>query len=177
MARSFAQLGRLPEGPMSEIDLREMLTQLVATHTSERPHAEVHLPRDLPLIRGHYDALSRVFRNLLLNALDAVQGQANPEVRVSAELTDGSVRVRVTDTGPGIDPAIFDRIWDPDFTTKSRGTGLGLALVRQTVRAHGGDVEARNVSGGGAEFVVTLPIEPTPGLDSAGAGPETGGAL
>jgi signal transduction histidine kinase len=70
------------------------------------------------------------------------------------------VEVRVLDSGPGIPPENLERIWEPDFTTKSRGTGLGLALVRQTVQMHGGQVAARNRPEGGAEFRVILPISP-----------------
>lgn len=163
MARSFAQLGRMPEGPLSEIDLGEMLAALVETHVSGRAKAAVRVPEDVPFVRGHHESLNRVFRNLLLNALEAVQGQPAPEIRVWIERADSTVRVHVADTGPGIDPAIFDRIWEPDFTTKSRGTGLGLALVRQTVRAYGGDVEARNLAEGGADFIVVLPAGPASG--------------
>ncbi len=176
MARSFAQLGRMPEGPMSEIDLGEMLAGLVQSHISGRAKTVLRVADDLPHIRGHHDALHRVFRNLLLNALDALEGQPSPEIRVSAERADSSVQVRVADSGPGIDPAVFDRIWEPDFSTKSRGTGLGLALVRQTVRAHGGEVEALNLAEGGAEFIVRLPIEPIEirrGLDAPASAPET----
>jgi signal transduction histidine kinase len=67
------------------------------------------------------------------------------------------VEVRVLDDGPGIRPEHVDRVWEPDFTTKARGTGLGLALVRQTMQAHGGRVWARNRPEGGAEFGVALP--------------------
>jgi signal transduction histidine kinase len=171
MARSFAQLGRMPEGPASEIDVGEMLATLVQTHVAGKAKAEVRVPTGLPFVRGHHEALSRVFRNLLLNALEAVQGRSGSRIRVWVERTDSALRVHVADTGPGIDPSIFERIWEPDFTTKSRGTGLGLALVRQTVRAHGGDVEAQNLAEGGADFVVTLPAEAGPGRDAARATP------
>ncbi|MGH7546208.1 MAG: sensor histidine kinase [Gemmatimonadota bacterium] len=162
MARSFAQLGRLPEGPVSEIDLGEMLAGLVHTHVEGKARAGVHVADDVPFVRGHHEALSRVFRNLLLNAVEAVQGRPDARIRIRVERDDAEVHVHVADSGPGIGPSIFERIWEPDFTTKSRGTGLGLALVRQTVRAHGGDVEARTAEGGGADFVVRLPIATAP---------------
>ncbi|MBI4513822.1 MAG: HAMP domain-containing histidine kinase [Gemmatimonadetes bacterium] len=169
MARSFAQLGRMPEGPRTEIDLGALLADLAAAHASGRARVEVVVPPDLPRIYGQYDALSRVFRNLLVNALDATEGQARAEVRVWAERRNTTVSIHVADSGPGIDPGVVDRIWEPDFTTKSRGTGLGLVLVRQAVRAHGGDVVARNRPEGGAEFIVHLPLgldATTPGLNT-----------
>lgn len=168
MARSFSQFGRLPEGPVSEIDLVEMLDGMARRHASERARIVVHAPQDLPPVEGHYEALARAFRNLLLNALDA-SGESAPEVEISLRAVeeqgaDGRsaarrIEVRVADRGPGLAPETMDRIWDPGFTTKSRGTGLGLALVRQTVLAEGGTVTARNREGGGAEFIVQLPAK------------------
>jgi signal transduction histidine kinase len=155
VARAFAQFGRLPEGPASEVDLREMLDYLLRTHLPPETHPRLRAPVDLPLVRGHHDALSRAFANLLLNAGDAVQGRGS--VTVVMRVLEGAVEVRVLDSGPGIPAENLERIWEPDFTTKSRGTGLGLALVRQTVQAHGGRVAARNRPEGGAEFRVILP--------------------
>jgi signal transduction histidine kinase len=86
------------------------------------------------------------------------------------EADDGLLEVRVLDDGPGIAPENVERVWEPDFTTKARGTGLGLALVRQTVQAHGGRVWARNRPEGGAEFGVALPAgtaTPEPALSGA----------
>lgn len=161
LARSFAQFGRLPEGPQSEVDLRELLEYLLRTHLPASSEPRLRLPVELPMVRGHYDALSRAFANLLLNAGDAVGAEAGPgSVQVVARVAEGWVEVRVLDGGPGIPPENLERIWEPDFTTKSRGTGLGLALVKQTVQAHGGRVFARNRPEGGAEFRVVLPLAP-----------------
>jgi two-component system nitrogen regulation sensor histidine kinase NtrY len=156
LARAFAQFGRLPEGPVSEIDLRELIDYLLRTHLPAEVSPRLRAPVDLPRVRGHYDALSRAFANLLLNAGDAVAGSGS--VAVVMRAMDGAVEVRVLDSGPGIAAEHMERIWEPDFTTKARGTGLGLALVKQTVQAHGGRVGARNRPEGGAEFRVLLPV-------------------
>jgi signal transduction histidine kinase len=157
LARAFAQLGRLPEGPMAEVDLREMLEYLLRSHLPAGVTSRLRVPMGLPPVRGYADALSRAFANLLLNAADAVNGEGT--VEVVARAANGFVEVRVLDSGPGIAAEHVERIWEPDFTTKSRGTGLGLALVRQTVQAHGGKVAARTRPEGGAEFRVLLPVE------------------
>ena len=156
LARAFAQLGRLPEGPTTEVDLREMLEYLLRSHLPPAVAARLRVPMGLPAVHGYPDALSRAFANLLLNAADATNGSGS--VEVVARAANGFVEVRVLDSGPGIAPEHLERVWEPDFTTKSRGTGLGLALVRQTVQAHGGRVAARNRPEGGAEFRVLLPI-------------------
>jgi signal transduction histidine kinase len=156
LARAFDQLGRMPEGPRAEVDLREMLEYLLRSHLPPGVTPRLRVPMGLPLVEGYPDALSRAFANLLLNAADAVEGDGS--VEVVARAANGFVEVRVLDTGPGIAAENVERIWEPDFTTKSRGTGLGLTLVRQTVLAHGGKVGARNRPEGGAEFRVLLPV-------------------
>lgn len=156
LARSFAHFGRLPEGPTSEVDLEEMLDYLLRTHLPADIEHELHAPTGLPRVRAHHDALSRAFANLLLNSAEAI-GVGPGAVDAVLEMDDGVVTVRILDTGPGIPEDRLERIWEPDFTTKSRGTGLGLALVRQTVHAHGGSIQASNRPAGGAEFRVVLP--------------------
>jgi signal transduction histidine kinase len=113
------------------------------------------------MIRAHYDALFRAFRNLVRNAVEAVQaaGGGGIAVTVSA-MAGGGVEVVVADTGKGFPEGAAERLFEPDFTLKAGGTGLGLAVVRQAVAAHGGEVRARRRAGGGAEFVVRLPAAP-----------------
>ena len=79
------------------------------------------------------------------------------------EATGGHAEVRIEDRGTGIPVELLDEIWNPDVTTKSRGTGLGVGIVRQVVTHHDGEVAASNRPGGGACFVVRLPLPPTPG--------------
>lgn len=173
MARSFAQLGRMPEGPPSEVDVGELLSGLVDLHDSEVVDVTLRVPTDLPRIRGHPEPLARAIRNLVVNAVEAVEetggGTVEVEVCARAEADDGDgpdgVEIRVRDDGPGIAPGLLDRIWNPEVTTKRHGTGLGLALVRQTIRAHDGEVEAANRPEEGAEFRIFLPLS---GPDRAG---------
>ncbi|HEY8375188.1 MAG TPA: HAMP domain-containing sensor histidine kinase, partial [Nannocystis sp.] len=104
----------------------------------------------------------RAFRNLIRNAVEAMEGSERPRrIDVGIRVTDGKLVVAIGDSGSGLPEGAGDRIFEPDYTTKSRGTGLGLALVRQAVAAHGGEVLARNRPGGGAEFVVRLPAVAT----------------
>jgi signal transduction histidine kinase len=169
LARSFSQFGRLPEGSPSEVDLRELFDYLLRTHLPAAVTYRFKASVTLPHVQGHHDALSRAFANLLLNAVDAM-GEAGGQIAVTLSRPGEMVEVRVADSGPGIPAEHLAVIWEPDFTTKSGGTGLGLALVRQTVRAHGGMVAARNRPEGGAEFVVRLPT----GAARAAAAPAAG---
>lgn len=157
LARAFSQFGRLPEGPASDVDVVELLEHLMATHLPPQIERRLDAETNVPHVYGHHDVLSRAFANVLLNAAEAMGG-ASGEVAASVAQEDGAVRVRVRDSGPGIDAEDLPRIWDPDFTTKARGTGLGLALVRQSIHAHGGSVEIGNSPDGGAEITVRIPI-------------------
>lgn len=164
LARTFSQFGRMPEGPPSEVDVVELLDGLVKQHKTAGPLdpagntiIELETAPGLPLIHGHYEALVRAFRNLLLNALEAAGVQGS--VQILAEATQQGIRVEIRDSGPGILPEHLERIWDPEFSTKSQGTGLGLPMVRQTILLHHGRVEGRNHPDGGALFAVELPRE------------------
>lgn len=155
LAREFADFGRLPEGPKSEVDLAELIDELGRTSVPEG--VEVRLtanggPRSL---LGHYDPLRRAFANLLRNAAEAMKGQGAIDVTVTG---DGSgIAVTIADHGPGIPDDLRQRVFEPYFTTKPDGTGLGLALVRQTLEAHRGTIALTATPGGGATFAIVFP--------------------
>ena len=112
---------------------------------------------------GRVDAddvlLRQAFSNLLRNAIEACQPTGVvPRVRVEGSLEAGQARISVHDNGPGVPPDARDRIFQPFFTTKKTGTGLGLALVQKIIVTHNGRVTAGSSSSGGACFQVTLPL-------------------
>jgi signal transduction histidine kinase len=164
MARSFAQFGRLPDGPAAEVDLGELARWAVATAVPETLEGRVEVADDVPLVRGHYDALARALNNVLLNAVEASAPGGRITVRVQhargPQPPGGAVEVAVHDTGAGIPPELLQRIWDPYVTQKAHGTGLGLAIARQTVLAHGGAVDAVSAVGRGTEVRFILPVAP-----------------
>jgi signal transduction histidine kinase len=160
----------VPEGPRSRVELGELARLLGAQHGSERIPVLVTSPSGAVEVDGHYDALERALRNLVLNAVEAQEG-AGGRVDVTVCEEAGRALVRVEDRGPGIPPELLEEIWNPDVTTKSRGTGLGLALVRQTVAHHDGQVSVSNREGGGARFEIRLPLAAAPaGGDARGGG-------
>ncbi len=160
LAREFTELGRLPEGPPALVDLAELLEELCRTSLPPGIDARIETAPGTPQITGHYDALRRAFGNILRNAGEATGGEGRLEIRLAPE-GDGA-SVAVADHGPGIDPAVADRLFEPYVTGKAEGTGLGLTLVRQTIQAHGGSIAARATPGGGATFVIHLPASPAP---------------
>jgi len=169
LARTFSQYGRVPEGPRSPVDLGELARLLALQHASDRIPVRVSVGDGAVVVEGHYDALERALRNLVLNAVEA-QEVSGGEVEVTVSREGARALVRVEDRGPGIPPELAEDIWNPDVTTKSRGTGLGLALVRQTVAHHDGQVTVSNRPGGGACFEVRLPLAPASGPDTSSCG-------
>lgn len=117
-------------------------------------------------VLGDAAMLEGVVLNLLINAGQALGGRGAVEVDTVCD--GGEVRVSVRDNGPGIPPALQDRVFEPFFTTRHRGTGLGLAIVRRVVEAHQGKVELRSIQGEGTEVVVRLPAaRPTAASEGA----------
>ncbi len=114
---------------------------------------------DLPPIRGDRVQLQQVLVNLLINAAQAMADHDGPRlITIGADRTgDDSIVVTVTDTGPGIGPDDLARLFQPFFTTKQGGMGMGLAICRTTVEGHGGQLAAESVPGRGATFRLTLP--------------------
>jgi signal transduction histidine kinase len=125
-------------------------------------HVEVELQLDTPgRMRGDAERMRRVLVNLVGNALDALeQGDTPvPRLQVSAgeNLAGTEVWVRVRDNGPGIHPDVLDKIFNPFFSTKDKGTGLGLALSKKVVDAHGGHMDVDSTAELGTEFVLSFP--------------------
>jgi signal transduction histidine kinase len=164
LAREFADFGRLPEGPRSEIDLVELLEELGRTGVPDGVRVSVSANAAggggagggrRAIIKGHYDPLRRAFANLLRNAAEAMGARGAIDVTVTG---DGSgIAVTIADHGPGIPDDLRQRVFEPYFTTKSDGTGLGLALVRQTLEAHRGTIALSATPGGGATFAIVFP--------------------
>ncbi|MFO0926919.1 MAG: ATP-binding protein [Gemmataceae bacterium] len=118
------------------------------------------LPADLPPVYGVRDQLVQVFLNLVLNAIDAVDRDGRIDLAVSR--TPSGVEVTVSDTGGGIPPEKAGQVFQPYFTTKKHGTGLGLFVTRRLVTDHGGQITFTSTPGVGTRFVVRLPTAPPP---------------
>jgi signal transduction histidine kinase len=154
LAREFTEFGRLPEGPAAPVDLVELLDELARTALPPGMTARLSLDPATPVLMGHYDPLRRAFSNVLRNAVEACEGRGEIEIVAASE--NGGARIEIRDHGPGIPAELEGRIFDPYCTGKSGGTGLGLALAKQTVELHQGSIAVEPTPGGGATFVVRL---------------------
>ena len=154
LAREFSDFGRLPEGPKSEVDLVDLLMDLGKSAVPPEVAVRLKANGEPCKVLGHYDPLRRAFANLLRNASEAMQGCGAIDVAVTRD-GDGLV-VTIADHGPGVPDELRQHVFEPYFTTKQDGTGLGLALVRQTIEAHHGTITVTDTPGGGATFSIVL---------------------
>jgi len=138
-----------------EVDVKGLIENVIK---SLPPTDDVRIEVRIPSLHVMADPLllHRVFANLLLNAMQAMpDGGA---LNVSAFSEDGAIAVRVSDTGTGIHEDFKDKLFKPLFTGKAKGTGLGLAVVKRIVEAHGGEIIVESEVGKGSTFTVKLPI-------------------
>jgi two-component system sensor histidine kinase PilS (NtrC family) len=155
---NFAKLRAPNKQPVDVGTCLEEVVMLIGNNAAAVEDVDVVLsvPEDLPPGRLDDEQIRQVFFNLALNACEAMQDGGRLEI-VAERAVDGGVRVMFRDEGPGIELENVGMLFEPFFTTKTDGTGLGLAIANKIVVAHGGGVEFKNRSTGGAEFVVTLP--------------------
>jgi signal transduction histidine kinase len=154
---------------LSANDCVKRTAQLMRHSLGEAVTVELDLDEQLPDVSGDAEQLQQVLINLLLNATEAMEHAGTVEVstRSASDRYDAAllglreensfVEIRVRDYGPGVPKAVRDNLFIPFYTTKDRGTGLGLALCQRIVQHHGGAIEVHSVLGRGATFVVRLP--------------------
>lgn len=173
LADRMQRLERLMKRTLSlakplELDRREVDVAALLAGTVERAaaHGRLHGTSldwevvDGPLhVRGDVELLEEALANLVLNGIDALEERGG-RVRLSALASDGRVTIRVDDDGPGLPEGQEERIFQSFVSNKRGGTGLGLALTRKIVRAHGGAISASASPEGGARFEFWLPLQP-----------------
>jgi C4-dicarboxylate-specific signal transduction histidine kinase len=144
------------------IDALHMVSSNALLHSCQ---LETSLDPNLPAIDGDPVQLQQVLLNLVINAFDAMRDTTVSKRRVVIATQpngDGSVRTSVRDYGLGISQEMRDRLFDPFFSTKTEGLGMGLAIVRSIIESHGGTIAAENADGGGARFEFVLPVNGRP---------------
>ncbi|MCB2077683.1 MAG: PAS domain-containing sensor histidine kinase, partial [Novosphingobium sp.] len=177
------RLSRQTPTPVEPCNLHEALRRAIAViyAAGETGGAAVRIKEEfdpsLPNVLGNFDSLVQVLINLMFNAREACDGVADPQIEVRTRFASGlqlhlsdsgrpvrlPVEVRVTDNGPGVDPALRDHIFEPFVTSKKSGQGLGLALVRKLVRDMNGRIShERDEAKGLTHFRVHLPLASEP---------------
>ena len=157
LVNEFRDYEKLKDPSPSKVDLNKLIREVVVPYSEGEQSNGVILQLDPELKEFSADTnqLVQVLNNLLINARDAVYNSENPVVTIhTKQVEPDTIQMRFVDNGPGFDEEFLDRVFEPYATTKERGTGLGLGIVKRIVEGHGGKISAGNHSDGGAEITI-----------------------
>jgi signal transduction histidine kinase len=162
VVQTFLDLSRRPDSEATVFPLRPILDRSMEIISVELSRCNVRSSvrweaDDKVSIRGLPQAMHHLFLNLALNARDAMP--EGGELTILVQARKAELRIYFQDSGPGIPPTIRSKVFEPFFTTRAQGTGLGLAFVERIVIEHGGTISVGSSPSGGAQFQITLPIE------------------
>lgn len=163
VVEALRSISRPGNANFSSVETTALLNDVVQTVRRERPKVsdwlEWQSPNEQQCVEGNPILLQQAVLNLLYNAFDAVMKQSEPRVLLRVEISENHVHLRVTDNGPGVDPALRDKLFTPFVQGASRqqGLGLGLALARQITERHRGTLDYQPVNPTGSEFSLSIP--------------------
>ena len=158
----FSKSGK--EQVVASVDVGELINTAVSSMDAlldkANTQVKVHLPEDELYILGNTSALTGAIQNLLHNSLQAISTHKviEPQINIQVYSQANYLYLSFKDNGPGIDTKIIDKIFQPFYTSSSKGTGLGLAVVKSVVGAHQGEVSVLNETNAGAHFIIKLPL-------------------
>jgi signal transduction histidine kinase len=159
LIEDFLMFARPSKPRFQPADLNQMLEHVVSMfimqYSAEALSFRHFIPEKPFRTAADTDLLSRAISNIVKNACEANNGRGIIDIRVDDR--DDCWILEVRDEGDGVHPEDIDRIFEPFYTTRSKGTGLGLAFARQVIRAHGGHITVENIEAGGALFTVSIP--------------------
>ena len=163
IANEFSTFARLPARRVERVDLREVISEaygLMRAEASDNVTLKLELSKEPLPVRGDPSELLRTYINLVKNALEAVQDIDEGTITFTARQEEDQAITEVIDNGPGIPLDVQDRIYEPSFSTKTSGAGLGLAIARQAVELSGGSISFSTELGQGTTMRIDLPLDP-----------------
>lgn len=155
LTREFSDFARLPELHRGRGDLNNLLQELVRLYPGKT--ISLNLSLDLKPFSFDVDKIRRVLINLLDNAIYAIQ--RGGDITLSTEISNHKIKLVVSDTGTGMEEEHLKKIFEPHFSTKHKGMGLGLAISKQIIEQHGGHIAVQSRQGQGTKFTIILPYE------------------
>jgi len=168
MVNAFSEYARAPDMHFSRFDLNQLITEVVDLYRVQASAAELKLTLSatLPPVSADRIRIRQILNNLVTNSIEALEGKAGACVEIETHVAeDGQKQVAaivVTDNGPGFQRDLIGTVFDPYVTSKPKGTGLGMAIVKKIVEEHGGRIEADNQRIGGARVRILLPLGENP---------------
>jgi two-component system nitrogen regulation sensor histidine kinase NtrY len=158
IASEFSHFGRMPRRKLEECDLQDVLRESIQLFEQDRNVVfSCHFAPSLPPIFADREELRRAFINLIRNGIQAMDGKGRIDIHTEHE--EGEVRITIRDEGKGIPEEVQDKLFQPNFSTKTDGMGLGLAIVKKTVDDLGGTVVLVPAEGKGTAARISLPLK------------------
>ena len=168
LVKDMLQYARGGKGSENQIYLTEMMSQLKKSIEAQVKFVESDIDFNPFMaglvVVGDKDALMTALQNLMGNVLDVMGSDASIQVSVE-KVTGNKVDLIVSDNGPGIEPELVERVFEPFYTNRAKGTGLGLAVVRAIAEAHGGKAWVKSIPGYGSKFGIRLPLAIIKGIE------------
>jgi PAS domain S-box-containing protein len=158
MVADFADYARAPAPKLLLLNMHQLLNEVMGLYEANSSPVTLQLNATQFGLNGDATRLRQIVHNLLHNAHDALQNIKNPQIKVVTTSSDTEFQMVVSDNGSGIPEHIMKRIFEPYMTTKARGTGLGLPIVKKIVEEHGGRISIQNQLSAGTEVIVCFPL-------------------
>ncbi|QDS93068.1 Sporulation kinase E [Roseimaritima multifibrata] len=160
LLRDFLRFARLRKIDLTPGSLNEQIERVLTAYEAQADASHITLERyldpDLPAILLHSDTLQAALMNLVKNALEAMQEGGQLYVRTTS--TRSGVALELIDTGPGMEDSTVIHMFEPFYSTKNGGSGLGLPIARKIIEAHGGGITVQSEIGRGTKFVLAFPV-------------------
>jgi signal transduction histidine kinase len=160
IASEFSNFAKMPETSLENVVLRDVIEQSIEVY-SKLDHVTISFDDRMGhdhRVNGDRDQLLRSFNNLIKNATEAIPASRPGLIRITAEERDNMAHITLSDNGKGIPDGLKERIFNPNFTTKSSGTGLGLAFVKQAIENMAGSIRFTTEPNEGTTFYIRLPL-------------------
>ena len=162
ITEDYLSLGRLPPLSLEQHSLAALVEELMRFQGAEMAETGVQVscdvPADLPLVQVDAGQLRQALLNIVRNAAEALSLGSGGRLELGARCEDGGVVLLIKDDGPGMDAELVSRVFDPFFSTKQTGSGLGLPLTQQVIEEHGGRIRCTSKVGEGTTFSIWLPV-------------------
>ncbi|HAF29412.1 MAG TPA: ATP-binding protein [Bacteroidales bacterium] len=156
---TYKSLTQLPRPTFKELDVCSMfkhMDTLLKNDLSEKGIEFKYYCETSLLIHADEKLIEQVLINLIKNSSEALSEVTNPKITLSAELLNEQVQIKISDNGPGMNPEMIDNIFIPFFTTKEKGSGIGLSLSRQIMHVHGGNISVKSEPCKGSTFILSF---------------------
>jgi len=158
--KAYKEFTKKPSLNISKVDIKQLIDRVIQLLSPDLDQAAISVKLLIDkgdfTLRADKELIEQVLINLIKNAIEVCEGQTEAAIEISMYKTGRKVILEVADNGPGIKTEHLDKIFVPFFTTKKKGTGIGLSFARQIMRLHGGSIMARSAPGEGTKFILSF---------------------